>query len=253
MAEPNEASLRLATKLEILERKVKYLEEITHEMNGDVRKGVVRIVAMPKTKPKDFHEKMKGAIDELSKKIEFSKIKTSAYYVDVDMKDTTKAKANVELAKASLKRAGAEAVARVAPPVSAELNVFKAPSRMIFAAVMECYDQNCDHELQRDQKPRTRLPMPESKIPAISLEDHTGYVFAHGCYYKETMVFHLKVVTPVKLGRAELGAEELIESLKAKWVHPFRLQAQINKRTPDGLPRAPNFSEWKARQREARR
>ena len=54
LVEPTEASLQLATKLEILERKVKYLEEITHEMNGDMYKGVARIVAMPKTRPEDF-------------------------------------------------------------------------------------------------------------------------------------------------------------------------------------------------------
>ena len=74
---------------------MKCFEEITHEMHADVSKGIVRVVTTPKVEPKDFHDKMKAVIEELAKKHEFTKIRTSSYNVDFDAKDTTKAKHNV--------------------------------------------------------------------------------------------------------------------------------------------------------------
>jgi hypothetical protein len=70
---------------------------------------------------------------------------------------------------------------------------------------------------------------------------------------KDAMNFQLKLSTPINTGRIEMQAEEFVEILQSKWVHPFKLQIQIVKRTPDGLTRAPNFAEWKAKQRESRK
>ena len=81
---------------------MRYLEEVAHEMNVDTYKGVVRVVTIPTVKLQESHEKMKAVIEDLAKKHEFTKIRMSSYYVDFDMKDTTKSNNNIEMVKTAM-------------------------------------------------------------------------------------------------------------------------------------------------------